>query len=36
MPLTQAILCDDKDISISKFIELRIKALDEELSDNGF
>jgi len=29
-------LCDDKDISISKFIELRIKALDEELSDNGF
>ena len=29
-------LCDEKDISISKFIELRIEALNEELSTNGF
>ena len=29
-------LCDEKDISISKFIELRIQALNEELLNNGF
>ena len=29
-------LCDEKDISISKFIELRIEALNEELSNKGF
>ena len=29
-------LCDEKDISISKFIELRMEALNEELSNNGF
>ena len=29
-------MCDSKDISISRFIELRINALDEELSNSGF
>ena len=29
-------LCDEKDISIRKFIELRIQALNEELSNKGF
>ena len=29
-------LCDEKDISISKFIELRIQALNEELLNNVF
>ena len=29
-------LCDEKDISIRKFIELRIEALNEELSNKGF
>lgn len=29
-------LCDEKDISISKFIELRVEALNEELSNKGF
>lgn len=29
-------MCDSKDISISKFIELRINALEEELLNSGF
>ena len=29
-------MCDSKDISISRFIELRINALDEELLNSGF
>lgn len=29
-------MCDSKDISISKFIELRSNALEEELLNSGF
>ena len=29
-------MCDSKDISISKFIELRINTLEEELLNSGF